>query len=96
VDVSVVDVHTVWTEWWRSNQFISNEYVSPDESGEITGYYITPKPWTGEAGEAEIITVIWEDCEMCEGTGEDEEGEECSDCDGEATIKIDLFEELGE
>jgi hypothetical protein len=92
VDLSSVNPNQVWTEWWRSDQFISNEYV-PDEDGtrEVTGYYITPKPWTSEEGTEIVVIAIWEDCSDCDATGETEDGDFCPTCEGQGNTTIDLI-----
>lgn len=92
VDISTVNPSQVWTEWWRSDQYVVNEYV-PNEDGkkEITGYYITPNPWSSEPGSETLVTATWEDCSECEASGETEDGDECQTCEGSGNKVIDFI-----
>lgn len=92
VDISSVNPNQVWTEWWLSDQFIVNEYV-PNEDGtkEISGYYITAKPWSSESGSERVVTATWEDCTECDSSGETEDGDECEACEGEGSKAIDFL-----
>jgi hypothetical protein len=92
IDITSVNPNQVWTEWWRSDQYVVNEYV-PNEDGtkEITGYYITPNPWNSEPGSETVVTAIWEDCVDCDVTGETEDGDECLACEGSGAKSIELI-----
>jgi len=84
--VTGIDEKRIWTEFWRSDQFIVNTYKKVDEfDSEVTAYYIFEKPYEEEESTITLITTVWEDCE-CEG-----EDEECEECEGSGTISTDLI-----
>lgn len=92
VDISSVNENQVWTEWWLQDQFIVNEYVSNENGAlEITGYYITPKPWSSEPGSEMVVTASWEDCLECDVSGETEDGDECPTCEGSGNTVIEFL-----
>ena len=83
--VEGIDEKRIWTEFWRSDQFIVNTYKKVDEfDSEVTAYYIFDKPYVEEDSTITLITTAWEDCE-CEG-----EDEECEECEGSGTIAIEI------
>lgn len=90
VNLEETDIHHVWTERWSESQYITNEYV-PNDNDMITGYYITPNPWTSEPRSEVIATAIWEVCSECQAEGEDENGDPCSTCDGSGNTVTDLI-----
>jgi hypothetical protein len=92
VDISSVNPHQVWTEWWRDGQFIVNGYTPVEEGiGGVWGYYITPNPWSSDPGSETVITVIWQDCYDCDVTGETEDGGECPACEGSSIVPISFI-----
>jgi hypothetical protein len=83
--VAGIDPNRIWTEFWRTDQFIENVFVEVEEfDSEITAYYVFEKPYESPDSSITLITTVWEDCE-CEG-----EDEECEECEGTGNISTDL------
>ena len=83
----------VWSLKWGSEDiFIVRGPKLQSESGYL-GYVITEIPWSSEEPDNSVVCVESPTtCESCEGLGEDEIGETCTECDGhgEFWVNYDL------
>lgn len=85
-EVKNIEINRIWTEFWRTDQFISNEYIKVDSfDGSISAYYVSELPYTEPEGSISLITTFWEDCEDCGA-----EDEDCETCQGAGTIPVDV------
>jgi hypothetical protein len=77
----------VWTEFQNDDEsYIAIGYTesNPDLRMPVVGYFLSKKPYPKNEDEYEfVLSSSLIDCEDCEATGEDENGEECSTCLGD-------------
>lgn len=81
-----IDPKRIWTEYWRTDQYITNDFSEAQElDGELTGYYVFERPYEEPRGTLFLVTTFWEDCQECKG-----EDDECDKCEGRGSIAIDV------
>ena len=86
-DLPEVDQRRIWTELWTKDQFITNIYLEVEDfDGEITSYYVFERPYNESEESIRLTTTIWDDCESCDGAGND-----CAECEGRGSIPVDVL-----
>ena len=84
----------VWTEFQNDDEtYIVTGYTepNPDLRMPVVGYFISKNPYPVNDAEYEfVLSSMLSDCEDCQGSGENDEGEECDTCSGERGTYIDF------
>ena len=86
-ELGEVSEQCVWTEVAGENDsIITSGYIAAEDSPRmpVISYYISRKPWlTGpEDNYLDVYASLLQDCEGCDASGEDDDGDECGSCDG--------------
>ena len=80
------DSNFVWTEFQNDDEsFVDRGFTqaSPSLRMPVVSYYLSKLPYPKEGGGYEfVISSVLLDCQDCEAMGEDENGDECSTCEG--------------
>ena len=81
-----IDPRRIWTEYWRDDQYITNEFFRVEElDAEVTSYYVFERPYIEPEGTIYLTTTLWEECD-CGG-----DNAECEDCQGFSSKSIDVM-----
>ncbi len=90
---SKLDRSKVWTLGWPKEDLIltAGFWAKEFSDGpEIVGYVQTEKSWSSEDLSTILVIERRVDCQNCEGSGENEDSNECSFCEGNGDVTLNF------
>lgn len=85
-----VSSNLIWTEFSRTECYISDEFTTVEEDPEVSAYFIGSQPHD-ESAEYLKHMMLYERCFVCDANSQ----KSCTNCEGNGTVAIYLFDCLG-
>ena len=88
-----MDRNKVWTLGWPKEDLIltAGFWATKFSNGpEIVGYVQTEKSWTLDDLNSILVIESKVDCQECESSEEDKEGDTCLECEGNGDITLNF------